>query len=1015
MNIRLIIHTENKNKLINLFKLINESPKFNEFSIYLHAKGYVPWEDVVLKQIITSFKEYSAYPTTKNKIESLIEIVSIINDELILILDEDALSIPITEWNINNYNSLFTKKNEFIKLNLDTKYQTLKWFLIDLMSQRNNVIFDIDDSSYDCERYKFKVLSPHFKGKIIYIDGGMGDHVMALPLLEKIQMDVYVCCKYPFLFDHLNVKGFINWNDELFGGYKRFVYEYGSRHNSKTIIDAFFGMYGYNRSENDILKYYGKREPILIDSDKKIALICTSAAKIENKDSNKDWGDIKWFKLVNELKNNGYFVIQVGTIKDNQIPNVDFKFLDKPISQLTTLIEMSELWLSVDTFFHHFAAAIKPDVGICLTPYYNDHAKHSGVTYIEKDCGKNFSQRRWWLDLQQPERKECMDLITIEDVMKALFNKGINIKKKSNLTWLAKFDDFSSMGILSQHLLGSLNNTDISCKSILGKTETNNKNIITWLNKDVNHDLGIMFAYPDSYGELNNFNTKVIYTGVDSTGGIPNFTFNSNQVDYLLTPSFKSKERMEKLGVTKPIFVLPHGIDPQVFQYKPRIKTDKFKFLYVGECSDRKGIFHLLDVFIELFGTNLDVELHIKSNTAMVFYNGQDIKKYTEVYKNIFWYVSNEGHEKVIDLYNDCHVYVYPSRADTFGMTLLEAMACGLPIISTSEPGATELIKDRYFDVRTTLTPVVNHPWMLGEWGEPNIHDLKYFMLSLFNDYEKHANPQLLKENSDFVINNYSWEKIGQKFEDEILPNLKKDIKIITLLTSFNRPNHIGNVINSMKSIKEDGYINDIYIVDNTDTEVKDDVINIINTNIDNHFTIYNSDFNLGQRGALLQMLEDNNIDEYDFIQFSDQDNLFLEPLSTYCSILNENHDIFFVTGYMSKEHAELGWRKTRFGNLCEKRSLRAGHMFLRVKDFKTLLPIHLDSQYNQPHNSSWNAGLDWELSYWNINAPGRKHTNNFVLCVPGGVLHVGVDSTMYNWDVNAHEYKLDELKSFRY
>lgn len=614
---------------------------------------------------------------------------------------------------------------------------------------------------------------------------------------------------------------------------------------------------------------------------------------------------------------------------------------------------------------------------------------------------------------------ECthdMDIdVLIESITKGKTTNISTVKKKPNLTWLAKYDDYSSMGILSQKLLENLKTTNVSCKSIIGKTETKNAKILNWLNKETNNNLGIMFSYPDMIKELDNFKTKVIYSGVDTTGGHPNFTVLSNQADFLLTPSIKSKERMINLGVVKPIFVLPHGIDPQIFKYKSRIKSDKFKFLYVGECSDRKGIFNLLSVFIDLFGTNLDVELHIKSNTDMVFYNGEDIKNYTDKYKNIFWHVSNEGHERVIELYGQCHVYIYPSRADTFGMTLLEAMACGLPIISTSEPGATELIKGRYHEVRTTLTPVQNHPWMLGEWGEPNNNDLKYHMLSLFNDYDTNANPQELKENSDFVINNYSWEKIGVSFENKILPKLDKEVKILTLLTSFNRPNHIGNVINSLKNIKEDGYINDVYIVDNTDTDIKNIVINEINKNIDDNYTLYVSDFNMGQRGALLQMLEDKNIDEYDYIQFTDQDNIFLEPISTYCNILIENQDIFFVTGYMSKEHSELGWRKTKYGNLCEKRSLRAGHMFMRVKDLKSLFPIHLDGQYNQPHNSSWNAGLDWELSYWNPNAPGKTKINNFVLCVPGGVIHKGIDSTFYEWDVNANEYSIKELTELRY
>ena len=44
----------------------------------------------------------------------------------------------------------------------------------------------------------------------------------------------------------------------------------------------------------------------------------------------------------------------------------------------------------------------------------------SAVKYIEKDCGKDFSDRKWWLDSQQPERKECMDLIQLTDIINVL-------------------------------------------------------------------------------------------------------------------------------------------------------------------------------------------------------------------------------------------------------------------------------------------------------------------------------------------------------------------------------------------------------------------------------------------------------------------------------------------------------------------------------------------------------------------------------------------------------------------
>jgi hypothetical protein len=584
---------------------------------------------------------------------------------------------------------------------------------------------------------------------------------------------------------------------------------------------------------------------------------------------------------------------------------------------------------------------------------------------------------------------------------------------KLQLTWLAKFDDHSSMGILSQRIVENLKNVDVTCKSIIGKTETKNEFVLNCLQKESDNELGIMFSYPDMIGELDNFKTKVIYTGVDTTGGIPNFTQNCNKADFLLTPSLISKQRMIDLGVKKPIFVFPHGIEKNKFPFKQRKKSNKFKFLYIGECSDRKGTFHLVDAFINLFGDNENVELILRSNDAMLFYGGEELKRIIEPYKNIVWDHTNTTHDELCKLYEDCHAYVYPSRADTFGMTLLEAMSSGLPIISTMEPGVVELIDKRYDVIHTTLVKVEGHPWMLGDWGEPNQNGLRSSMLWMYENYD-YLNWHELEKHSKYVNEELNWEKLTQKFQTEILPKLKKEVKILTLLTSYERPNHIPNVIESFKQIREDGINNHIYIVENSESNKKSEIIDIINSKIDENFTLYISEFNMGQRGALLQVLDMVNIDDYGFIQFSDQDNIFIEPLSTYCDILHQNQDIGFVTGYMSKEHNELGWRQTRFGNLCEKRSLRAGHMFMRVSDLKKLFPLHLDAHYGQPYNSSWNAGLDWELSYWNPNSIGKNSNHNFVLCVPGGVLHVGYDSTIYDWPVEENEYRLEELLSMR-
>ena len=83
-------------------------------------------------------------------------------------------------------------------------------------------------------------------------------------------------------------------------------------------------------------------------------------------------------------------------------------------------------------------------------------------------------------------------------------------------------------------------------------------------------------------------------------------------------------------------------------------------------------------------------------------------------------------------------------------------------------------------------------------------------------------------------------------------------------------------------------------------------------------------------------------------------------------------------------------------------------------KDFKNMLPIHLDSQHGTSWNSSWNAGLDWELMYWNSKAPGQLTQGTFTLCVPGGVVHKGLDSTFDARDIEKDEYTLEELIELR-
>ena len=428
--ITVIIHTENETKLLNLLDQLHQHPLKSQIqTLQVNCKGYIPWNNPIILNKLTTLASfnYSIHPTTSSQVHSIVELISKTKTEYSLIIDESNTHFDFKSWDTLNNTYLLAKTIDLLRRNQDINYQHITWFIADLISQKTKHIFNFDKTS-DSERYFKKIDHPLFYKRIIYVDGGLGDHVMAYPLLEKIGKDCYISCIYPFSLEHIECKGFVSWTDELFGGYKRFVYTYGSANNSPTIIDAFFEMYGEKREINDLLRYTGPKTKFN-NTGKPLALVSTTAAKIQNQDSNKDWVDVRWFRLIFELKKQGYQVIQVGSHKDDQIPlsqapaGVDGKFLDKSISELAGLIDEAKLWISVDTFVHHFAASVNPKAGICLTPFYNNHAKHPGVKYIEKDCGKNYYDRRWWLDLQQPERKECMNLIKLDDVLNVIKSK----------------------------------------------------------------------------------------------------------------------------------------------------------------------------------------------------------------------------------------------------------------------------------------------------------------------------------------------------------------------------------------------------------------------------------------------------------------------------------------------------------------------------------------------------------------------------------------------------------------
>ena len=121
------------------------------------------------------------------------------------------------------------------------------------------------------------------------------------------------------------------------------------------------------------------------------------------------------------------------------------------------------------------------------------------------------------------------------------------------------------------------------------------------------------------------------------------------------------------------------------------IRTEK-AILYVGQLIERKGVKYLLEAYGELRKECDDVSLIILGYG----YQKEELQELCQS-QNIpdVCFVNHVEINEMPKFYSIADLFVLPSRRDTWGLVLNEAMACGLPVITTRKVGASvDLVKE---------------------------------------------------------------------------------------------------------------------------------------------------------------------------------------------------------------------------------------------------------------------------------------------------------------------------------
>jgi glycosyltransferase involved in cell wall biosynthesis len=133
------------------------------------------------------------------------------------------------------------------------------------------------------------------------------------------------------------------------------------------------------------------------------------------------------------------------------------------------------------------------------------------------------------------------------------------------------------------------------------------------------------------------------------------------------------------------IAVTPYGVDTERFTPRTMPRRDGvFRVLFVGQIGQRKGMSYLFQGYQQF--RRPDSELHVVGN----YVAGREVyARFTELYR----YTGNVPQQALPALFREADVFVFPSLIEGMPLVVLEAMACGIPVITTRN-GPGDIVRD---------------------------------------------------------------------------------------------------------------------------------------------------------------------------------------------------------------------------------------------------------------------------------------------------------------------------------
>jgi glycosyltransferase involved in cell wall biosynthesis len=223
-------------------------------------------------------------------------------------------------------------------------------------------------------------------------------------------------------------------------------------------------------------------------------------------------------------------------------------------------------------------------------------------------------------------------------------------------------------------------------------------------------------------------------------------------------------------GVNVPLSTSGSGVDHwERISSDPnfKIQARDFRFLHVSSCFPRKAVDILLIAYGQVFNSSDNVSLVIKTfkNPHNQIYEWlAEQKKRRSDFPHVLIIEDDLADTQLKSLYEQCHVFVGPSRAEGFGLPFAEAILSGLPVITTRWGGQLDFCNEETAWLVNYKFERANTHFNLFDsaWVEPNVKDLadKMYELYTISPEMRQARPNAGRQ---LLLERFRWVDVAER------------------------------------------------------------------------------------------------------------------------------------------------------------------------------------------------------------------------------------------------------------